>query len=245
LSSSPPSLSITKASYLKLKKIPSAATAFKRKSLVAQNVVIEAENTRRRITAMLHNQATRRERAKLQVVWELEQAKIKTFEGAKGDLEQANRAYSQIEGPYGFTRPNFQFFENFKKFKTKQMEVTTHMSTNTTTRAPTRSHCLHTQSQVVLVSDLLRFMFGWVLLGQQFACFVHISDAFRLAVGSRSLTPQARLTHVDDVRTALKGALLFLPLVEHCVLLHLLVCLAFDNVMWATAWNRWMYSFEK
>jgi len=45
-----------------------------------------------RITAMMRNQATRRERAKLQVVWELEQAKVKTFEGAKGDLEQANQA---------------------------------------------------------------------------------------------------------------------------------------------------------
>jgi hypothetical protein len=88
-----------------LKKIPHAATAFRRKSLVAENVVIEAENTRRRITARLRNQATRRERAKLQVVWELEQAKIKTFEGAKGDLEQANQAYSRIEGSVRFNAP--------------------------------------------------------------------------------------------------------------------------------------------
>ena len=88
-------------------------------------------------------------------------------------------------------------------------------------------------------------MFGWVLQAQQFVCFVRISDAFRLAVGSRSLTPQARLTHVEDVRIILKDVLLFLPLSEHCVLLHLLLCLAHDTVLFAPAWNRWMYPFEK
>ena len=59
-------------------------------------------------TATLRNQAIRRKHAKLQVVWEREQAKIKTFKGVKEDLDQAKQAYSRIEGPYGFTRPDFQ-----------------------------------------------------------------------------------------------------------------------------------------
>ena len=40
---------MTKVSYLQLKNIPTSTTAFHRAKLVADNVVIEVDNTRRRI----------------------------------------------------------------------------------------------------------------------------------------------------------------------------------------------------
>jgi hypothetical protein len=97
----------------------------------------------------------------------------------------------------------------------------------------------------MLVSDLLRFLVSWLLTGVPYECFVGVSDAFRLVVGSRSLTPASRLTHVADTHAILDKVAPSWPKGECCILLHELPCLAGDSVEFAGAWNRWMYPFEK
>jgi hypothetical protein len=108
---------------LKLRAIPVAAIGSRRVRLVAANKVIIATNLARRVAAGAVHAAKLLQFGVSQAAWAAEQDVIRSFCGKKEDRDLADAAYAGIEGPYGFTRPNFAPFTKFKRMKTKQCEV--------------------------------------------------------------------------------------------------------------------------